>query len=403
MTVTPEPNNDRLVDQSEFAATFGESLSRTLDLRTWRLGDDLAELYTILEAEVVAAMTQESETAVTIRQKVLPLIAGRPLAPEASGVYRVTPDEIAEVHRSILFNGGVEAAEGVTASHDTLAVTIAQIGVSLVRYFGEGGGGTWVHRLFWRDLRTTIGDPVEDAIALIQQRQRASNFARGDRQTRLSLLARRAIQAYAERAILLDRSDAPWRLGHGNPIPLELLSGAGSMELLDAGLKLVTRLIGGHRKFVYVPRSGGAHDERGLLTIGYALAPLEYVVIDDMTERLRYITGRHTYDATHLRLVETFVETIGPQLLIGIYRVTRTGPPHIFYAHRDHVHEAALIVLADSALQEQRAFPLLLDLADTLSRTTFGPTDFNQSVKLAYLEARQSTPDQTDRHPGIDP
>jgi hypothetical protein len=253
--------------------------------------------------------------------------------------------------------------------------------------------------LFWRDLRTTLGDPVQDAIALIQRRQQASSFARSDRQTRLSTLARRAILAYAERAILLDRSDTPWRLGHGNPIPLELLSGAGSMELLAAGLELVTRLIQGHRKFVYVPRSGGAFDERGLMTIGYALASLEYVVIDDMTERLRYVAGRHTYDATHLRLVEEFVQTIGPQLLIGVYRVTRTGPPHVFYAHRDHVHEAALIALADSALQEHRAFPLLLDLADTLSRTTFGPTDFNQSVDLAYLEASQSAHYPTDRHP----
>jgi hypothetical protein len=232
-----------------------------------------------------------------------------------------------------------------------------------------------VRRLFWRDFQTTHGDPVEDAIALIKQRQRASSFARSDRQTRLSVLARRAILAYAERAILLDRTDAPWRMGHGNPVPLEVLSGAGYMELLAAGLQLVTRLIAGHRKFVYVPRTGG---ERGLLTIGNALGPLEYVVIDDLTERLRYIAGHHTYDATHHRLVEEFIETIG--------------------AHRDHVHEAALIALADSALQEHRSFPMLLDLADTLCRTTFGPTDFNQSVDLAYLEASQSTHYLTDRH-----
>jgi hypothetical protein len=41
-----------------------------------------------------------------------------------------------------------------------------------------------------------------------------------------------------ERAVLLTKSTAPWRLGHGNPVPYELLTGSGSMDLLHAGLAL---------------------------------------------------------------------------------------------------------------------------------------------------------------------
>ncbi|MEA2531415.1 MAG: hypothetical protein QOG89_3059 [Thermomicrobiales bacterium] len=384
----------RLFRESEFQATFGESLAQTLDLRTWLPGDDLAQLYQALEAEVTQTVTHESGLVATIRQRILPRLATRPNAPRAAGVYRVTPDEIAHAHHAILFNGGVEAADGISSAHDTLAVTISQVGVCLVRYFGDSG--SWVHRLYWRDLRATIADPVEEALALLEQRQRGARFAEADRRARLSRLAQRAILAYAERVILLEQSEAPWRMGHGNPVALELLSGAGYMELVAAGLRLLERLIGQHRKFLYVPRST---PERGLLTIGHALGPLEYAVIDDMTERLLYTIEERAYDKDHLRMVRAFAEEIGPQLLVGVYRVSRAAPPQLFYAHRDHVHEAALIALADSVLQEHRSFPMLIDLADTLCRTTFGPTDFNDSVHLAYLETDQPYQYLSERRP----
>ena len=67
--------------------------------------------------------------------------------------------------------------------------------------------------------------------------------------------------------------------------------------------------------------------------------------------------------------------------------------------YRLQTYSSATDALADSALQEHRAFPLLLDLADTLSRTTFGSTDFNQSVDLAYLESGQSAHYLTDHRP----
>jgi hypothetical protein len=373
----------RLVAPDEFRATFGESLAQTLDLRTWRPGEDLASLYETLEAEVKRALAHEGDAVATIRRTVLPRIAGRPRAPAEAGVYRVTPDQIARAHRAILFNGGVEAVDGTFAGHDTLAATISQVGVCLVSYLGDSG--SWVHHLYRRDLRATIADPVAEAVALIEQRQRRSGFDRPNRREHLSDLLQRAILAYAERAVLLERSAAPWRLGHGNPAPVELLSGAGYMELVETSLRLLERLIGGHRKLVFVP---SAPAERGLLTIGNALGPLEYAVIDDMSERMRWVVEhRHHYDAARLRLVREFVAAFGPELLIGVYRVSGSGPPQVFYAHRDHVHEAALIVLADSALQEHRSFPTLIDLADTLCRTSFGQGDFGDSVQLAYLEA----------------
>ena len=62
-------------------------------------------------------------------------------------------------------------------------------------------------------------------------------------------------------------------------------------------------------------------------------------------------------------------------------------PPQIFYAHADHVHEAALVAMADSVLQSHRGFPMLIDLADTVCSSTFGTNAFNSTVQSAYAQA----------------
>ena len=51
------------------------------------------------------------------------------------------------------------------------------------------------------------------------------------------------------------------------------------------------------------------------------------------------------------------------------------------------VFSTALIALADSALQEHRGFPMLIDLADTVCRAIFGTDSFTASTQLAYVEA----------------
>src|SRR5271163_585198 len=99
----------------------------------------------------------------------------------------------------------------------------------------------------------------------------------------LGELARKAVMDYAERAILLRRSEAVWRMGHGNPVTYELLTGAGLLELMVAGTRVMRELIEKCRKFVFVasePR------ERLLLTIGQALPPMHYAIIDTLDTRL---------------------------------------------------------------------------------------------------------------------
>jgi hypothetical protein len=379
----PPRSTERVVPNDRFCDAFGEPIERTLDLTTWLPGEDLASLYQKLEAEVKTAIAHESSVLRTIRQTVLPIIGNRDNAPKEAGVFRATPAQIERTHHAILFNGGVEAVDGTVAFHDTLAMTISQIGVCQVAY--HGNSGSWVHQLYRRDLRSTIADPIEEATRLIERRQQQPAINQSERGNQVSQLAQRGIMAYAERAVLIERSTAPWRMGHGNPVPYELLTGSGSMPLLSASLEKLHQLVGVHRKFVFVP---SAPRDRGLLTIGHALMPLEYAVIDTMTDRMLQVVENGHYDKTHLAKAGDFVHEIGPQVVLGLYRTTQAAPPQVFYAHRDHVHVAALIAMADSSLQELRAFPMLIDLADTLCRTTFGPSHFADSVRLAYTEAK---------------
>ena len=300
-------------------------------------------------------------------------------------MYQVDQTRLQEVHRKLLFNGGVEACDATSAVLDTLPATITQIGVCLVSYRGDEGA--WVHRSYRRDLRTTGRDPLEETLDLLDRRRRRGALDRTSSHDRLSELARRGVMAYAERAVLLDRSQAVWRMGHGSPTPFELLNGCGLPELVRLGLDLMRRLVAGHRKFIFVPSAAAARD---FLTIGNALRPLEYALIDDNRFTLSRLASVHYRGDAWESLaedVEQFAQEIGPQVVIGMYRASRLAPPQMFYAHADHAHEAALIALADSVLQEHRGFPMLIDLADAVCDATFGARAFHTSTNLAYAEA----------------
>ena len=123
-------------------------------------------------------------------------------APPGAGVFKATADELKAVHQQVLFNGAVEASYGMSTRHDTLPMSITQIGVCLVSYAGEQGA--WVHRLYRRDLRQQGINPVDEALAILERRQAQSGYDPAERRDRLTELGRRGITAYAERAVLAE-------------------------------------------------------------------------------------------------------------------------------------------------------------------------------------------------------
>jgi hypothetical protein len=376
------------MEANQFQAAFGESVENPLDIDTWQLGDDLAAMYVALEQQVAQAVEQEGRIRERIRSELFPAVFTHPQAPQQAGCYEVDVATLERIHRGLLFNGGVEACDGTSLVHDTLPIAIAQIGVSLVSY--QGNQGTWVHRLYRRDLRVGGLDPIEEAMALLERRRRRDSTDAQSTRDRLSDFTQRGIMAYAERAILLHKSEAIWRMGHGHPVPYELLTGGGlviggDMPLLRYSMQMWRELLIQHKRWVFVT---SAPSDRVLLTLGNALHPLEFALVGSPLQSMRDIASGHLPPGKGLKAeVQAFVEELGPQIVIGLYRASSQAPVRLFYAHRDHACLAASIAMADSVLQEHRGFPMLIDLADTVCRSTFGSSTFRSYIEQAYTEA----------------
>lgn len=112
-------------------------------------------------------------------------------------------------------------------------------------------------------------------LTVLERRERRE--AQGLGGEALSELARRGIMAYAERAILKDKSNASWRMGHGSPAAYELLTGLWSSQAnrIRLSLDLIEWFVD-YERFVFIP---SAPRKRHWLMIGQALNPLEFAII----------------------------------------------------------------------------------------------------------------------------
>jgi hypothetical protein len=367
-----------------FEREFGESLARVLDLDTWHSGTDLEHLYERLQldAEVGQALQQEDRVAEAIRTKLFPELRKRGVdLPPLAGHHRLEIDDLEKIHRGTLFAGQVEACDGTVQVHDSLALTIIQLGVGVVSYRGDEG--TWSYRLYRRDLRGAPADAYEEALALLEQREHRASVGVTDPHDAITELGRRGIMTYAERAVLTRMSEAPWRMGHGSPAPYELLTGAGAMDLINPSLDVLEELLLQHQRFVFVP---SAPRQRALLTIGSALRPLEFAVIHRYRSYIEDIVEQGNLRGKRRQRAIEFVNLAGEAVAVGVFRASRVSPPYVFYAPSEPelCAQAAAIAMADAVLQEHRGFPLLLDMAHHFCAGAFGRDEFLGPIQAAY-------------------
>jgi len=115
------------------------------------------------------------------------------------------------------------------------------------------------------------------------------------------------------------------------------------MELLAVALELLRRFVHDQKRFrirsVNEPRTGL------LLSIGDALRPLEYAVVETNEGRLRKIVEGGHYGQEYAPAALEFVREIGPDVVTGVYRASAHSPANVFIAHREFVHDAALIAM----------------------------------------------------------
>lgn len=346
----------------------GETIATTLDLDSWNPADRLAGQFDRIAREIEDAYRSESQQRREIRAAVFPLLRTRPEAPPNAGVHRAALEDLRTLQQSLLFGGHVQAVDGASAVFRTLPITIVQTAVVMANYLGETG--TWGHRVFHRHVRLRPRDGLDGVLALLEGR--AAQDA--DEEGGVSDMLRRGLMMHAELNVLATRATAPWRVGHGHPLPKELLTGTGMPELIELSIPLLRDLLLTHRRFVYVP--DGTRD-RLLLTIGGALRPLEYAIVQDVREHLGRIIDDGHYGTGQFRhakaMLDRFKDDVGREIVSGVFRVSEHSPAQVFHAHADHAPEAALVAMADSVLVEARGSPMLLDIAGSACRGLFAP------------------------------
>ena len=373
-------------DKLSAQEAYEKDIIESIDLNNWDDGSDFSKTYMRIEQEVHEATVDEKKAFKTFREELFPKIATSQRAiKNLTGLYKFDVKHLEEAHKKILFTGGVEACDGTNVVHDTIPITITQIGVCLTSYLGQGAH--YAHRFFRRDFHMRGDDPVREAYELLEARSKREGVGIDESD---SSLTRRGIMAYAERKILLEKSDALWRMGHGNPVAWELMTGffAHHKKMADAAIDTMSKLILDHKRFVFVP---SAPRQRALLSMGNALAPLEYLILFHPDKELNetVISGNARSKSGVRDELLDFVKEIENKIVVGLYKASQLSPAYMFYAHKDYAHQAALIAMADSVLLEHRGFPFLIDMADRLCASTFGAEDFSNTVQQAYASSKQ--------------
>lgn len=382
--IIPDSQNTKELNGGQ--KDFEDAIIDSLDIKSWSPRHDLAELYERHQAEVQEAVDNEDQVVHIIRREIIPRLGKDKGNLPFTGLQgRISKKEIQKVHMGLLFNGAVEAVDGTTVTHDTLPLTITQIGVCLVSYQGELGA--YSHRVYRKDLKILGDDPVKEVMQLLEERRDRGAQGIEENSSQLSSLALRGLMAYAERAILMSESKALWRMGHGNPFPYELLTGfwAGRLKMAKTALSVMRKMVD-HKRFVFIP---SAPRRRELLALGNALKPGEFILIDTVTNRLKDIVEKGNARGEKRQMQEDFIDVCGEQVVYGLFKASNYSPAYMFYAHRDHARTAAAIAMADSILQNHRGFPMLIDIADNICTSTFNPETFFSSIRQAYAEVGQ--------------
>ncbi|HEV3449196.1 MAG TPA: hypothetical protein VG099_31455 [Gemmataceae bacterium] len=380
----PSTDGDRLVTDGELERALSRSLREVLDLKNWDENAGLEKLATAIPRFVASSAENDRRYRETIRSEVFRCLHTFSDAPKHAGVYTVQDQHLRDVYRNCLLCGDVEAVNGVSATHEGVAAALVAIGICLVRY--DGKVNSWRTTFLRHDQPLKAENVLQEIREVLDRRSRRSPAGSGPGagRDRLTYLLRRGVMAAAERKTLLNKAKARWRMGHGMPAPLELLTGSGSMSLIDETLPVLDRLLLQHTRWIFVLSPGSNF---ALATMANALEKGQIAIFQKGKAALDDILERGHFSHGYRRKVEEFALRLGEVMVVGGFRATQHAPGQVFLAHTEHSLAAAVLAMADACLQPLRGFPLLLDLAALSARVFLGMEAFQGMVESAYAKA----------------
>jgi len=370
------------IPTGEIENALRQTINDALNLELWQQGSSLQGLRRVQE-HLVKAIHDQKRVLGNVRKLILSELARYQNAPSTAGVYRVKADDLRMARRKILLSGNTTAVRGASVAHESLVASLVSVGICLTRY--DGQIRSWKNVFMRHDCDLRSGNVVEEIRAILNQRARRSRVGPGAKgQDGITRLMRRAFQAAAERKALLEKAESGWRMGYGVPAPYELLTGSGSMDLIDSVLPVLESLLLADRRWVFVPDN---LDSLAFSTLAAALNPGELAIFQTAKATLDDIVDGGHYSTVARAKVRKFADFAGDAIVIGGFRAGRFASPQIFFAHAEHAIHAGLVAMADAELQPHRGFPLLLELAGVSAKVGLGIDAFQSTVESAYASA----------------
>ncbi|HIN35697.1 MAG TPA: hypothetical protein EYM75_08115 [Dehalococcoidia bacterium] len=323
---------------------------------------NLSQTYSVVRG----AVASEQRVTAAVKAQLLPSLP----------VKSISDDELAAAEGHIL-NGDVAFCDASIVRSVTEAASMTRCVVTVFSY----SGSPFQRARNWYDPRDEdTFDPQTELNKLLESRRNGA-FAKASR----SELRDRQVMAYMERLTGLDRKQGDLVL-HGPMLPMELFAQGDDPEVVAASIDLGWNMLGDPGTLSVVSQTA-----RGdLLTIGMALEPHQYVLLDNYEGFFRRIAGRR-YESTKWRGVgkdlSRLAAAAGPSLLIGVLRTEAEAPPRVFHVHRWQCHESAVIAMAACAMEPYRCFPEGTDISDQLSGSYCKQKDVDQQMALAHLDA----------------
>jgi hypothetical protein len=370
---TPTPEIERALKRT---------ISSVLDFTNWEKGGGFTGLGKAQEY-LAKSIKDQKRVLRSIRKELLPELASLRNAPAGAGVYRAKDEDLRIARRSVLLSGKMTAVRGASIGHDSLAASLISVGVSTTRY--DGQIRSWRTYFMRHDCDIRTAHPIEEIRKILDQNARRSTVGPGARgHDTITRLMRRAFQSAAERKCLLEKGGTGWRMGYGVPAPYDLLTGSGSMGLIDAVLPVLEELLLAERRWVFIPDSLSS---LAFTQLAGALQPGELAIIQKAKPTLDAIVDSGHYDSVSRAKVKKFANRAGEAIVIGGFRATPYAPPQLFFAHTEHALHAGLVAMADAQFQPHRGFPLLLELAGMSCSTSLGIEAFQAMVESTYASA----------------
>lgn len=276
-------------------------------------------------------------------------------------------DDSLEKAKTILLKGKVAAIDGTHAIFQLLSGLCCQIGIATTSYQNEKTAGT----LFVSEQEIT--DQEVSVLGILQRRKKSQKM--------VSRMLIQAIMFYMERNKALERIEE-WLMFNGDLVPQPLRTGIGRYRALEPCLKMCSKVM--NKKKVIGVLSNSTDSE--LLSLGLALNPGEYIEIRSYKEDLDEYLESSGLRGNDRALMEHFNNEYADQFLVGVYRAGEKA--YVFHAHKDYFDEAASLIIRDSMFQPLRAYPLLIDYADSLCSTLMSSSDFKKMVECKLAKGK---------------